>query len=89
LYDTFATTFPSALQTFAPCRLRIWRYHSELERIPLTRARIARGTSAVPCAAGWCGDGRIGDRWAREGKARCAHAQSTSQTIRLNVWNRP
>jgi hypothetical protein len=41
LYDTFATTFPSALQTFAPCRLRIWRYHSELERMPLPPSRIA------------------------------------------------
>jgi len=46
LYDTFATTFPTASRTFAPCLLRICRYHSSPELIPLTRARIARWTSA-------------------------------------------
>jgi hypothetical protein len=42
LYDTVATTFPAVSRTFARCLLRIRRYHSEQERIPLTRARIAR-----------------------------------------------
>jgi hypothetical protein len=40
LYDAFATTFPAASRTFAPCRLRICAYHSELERIPLARAAL-------------------------------------------------
>lgn len=42
LYDTFATTFPAASRTFAPCSLRICRYYSELDRIPLARALVAR-----------------------------------------------
>lgn len=42
LYKTVATTIPAASRTCAPCQLRIRRYQSELERTPLTRARIAR-----------------------------------------------
>jgi hypothetical protein len=41
LYETVATTFPAASRTLAPWRLRIWRYHSELERMPLPPSRIA------------------------------------------------